>query len=59
MLVLCCLIDPTGLQIWWTCGGVTPAVGAAIAAKPKDPMSLKLERAGESHSHMLPLQSMC
>ena len=45
----CCLIGLTGLQVWWACGGVTPAVGAAIApATHVDPMSLKLECVGES-----------
>ena len=39
--------------MWWTCG-VTPAVEAAIAlSEHKDPMSLKLERVGGSHSHLL------
>ena len=51
------LIDATGVPVWWTCGGVTPAVGAAIApADPNEPMSMKLERVGKSRSFIPPIQ---
>ena len=46
-----CLIASAGLLLWLEYGGMTP-VGAAMALDhPQDPMALKLERAGESHSH--------
>lgn len=51
-----CLTDVAGFYFWWTCGGVNPAVGDAIApSEPKDPKSLEFKRGGESHAHMLPI----
>ena len=53
------LVDATDVQVWWICGGLTPAVGAAIAPAASDePMSMKLERVGESWSLIVPIQSL-
>lgn len=59
MCVDSCLLVFTGLQVWWKCGGVTPAVSAAIAPAAYDePMSMKLERVGESCSLIVPTQAL-
>lgn len=54
-----CLIASAGLLLWLEYGEMI-SVGAAMALDhPEDPMTLKLEHAGESPSHMLPLQPDC
>lgn len=52
------LMGSIGVQVWWTCGGMTPDVGAAIAAASDEPMSMKLERAGESCSLIVQIQTL-
>ena len=50
-----CLVAFVGLLLWLEYGDMSPVDAAIALDHPEDPMTLKLERAGESHSDMLPL----